>query len=252
MSDAPQQLTICERVVAESLGRVLALARSLSGLDHPGVKGLLREGLIESFFEPLLVPSYRAGTGVIIDSKGVQSGQCDVVIWDDSIFRPIIMTRGAGLFPVESVVAVIEIKSVVDREAVRQALQMGKDLKLMSFMRPSTPEHPNDFWGAAEPNLLPLNILFGFSSDISGCEGERARSVAAEPEFGVNLSDSLQILAVAGKPSWAFQPNGDRTFSPTAPDRHYELLMPIAGVFNSLRDVSAKRGNPRLGTYLVR
>lgn len=102
-----------------SLERTLALAASFGYVEHRGVLGVLRESLIESFLQPLLVPPYCAGTGVVVDSLGCQSGQCDIIIWDDSISRPLYSARGAGIYLVESVVAVLEVKSRLDGDGVR-------------------------------------------------------------------------------------------------------------------------------------
>src|SRR5947209_11127465 len=101
-----------------SLDRVLSLARGFGYVEDEGVLGVLRESLIESFLEPLLMPPYRAGTGVVIDSKGRQSGQCDIIIWDDSIFRPLYTARGAGIYFIESVIAVLEVKSTLEKKSL--------------------------------------------------------------------------------------------------------------------------------------
>src|SRR5262245_8004093 len=92
--------------LSRSLDRITSLASSFGYVEDAGVKGVLCESLVESFLEPLLMPPYRAGTGVIIDCQGRQSGQCDIIIWDDSIFRPLYMARGAGIFFIEAVVSV--------------------------------------------------------------------------------------------------------------------------------------------------
>lgn len=230
-----------------SLDRMVALAKGFGDVEHDGVKGVLRESLIESFLEPLLMPPYQAGTGVIIDSKGNQSGQCDIVIWDESIFRPFYSARGAGIYFIESVVAVIEVKSRLVRDSVRQAIQRTREFKEMMILRPGLHDN-NQFWGAA-PGILPLSFLFGFRSDIVGSEGDRANGIAAEENIA--LDEYLQLICVPGKDSWAFQAGKAVPYIADVRYPYNEVLMPFSGLLNSLKDVSSKRGRPNLGFHLV-
>jgi hypothetical protein len=229
-----------------SLDRVFSLAKGFGYVEHRGVKGVLRESLIESFLEPLLMPPYRAGTGVVIDCKGKQSGQCDIIIWDDSIFRPLYSARGAGIYFIESVVAVMEVKSTLKKSSFKQAIQRARELKDMFILRPWTPEHPNETW-INEPGIAPLNLLFGFRSDTQGSERERAEAVAAKE--GVELGQFLQLAVVPGKDSWSFSPL--KQFNVHPQYRHHEVLMPFAGIMNALKGLSEKRGKPRLGAHMV-
>ncbi|MBI4492859.1 MAG: hypothetical protein HY690_08720 [Chloroflexi bacterium] len=239
---------IAHEFFVESLETVVSLARSFGYVEHAGVNGVLRESLIERFLDHLLMPPYKAGTGVIVDSKGRQSGQCDVIIWDDGIFRPLYSARGAGIYLIESVVAVIEVKSTLKRDSIKQAMARTRDFKRMAILRPPTEERPNNYWGE-EPGILPISMVFGFRSDIPGCEKKRAEDVAAEE--GVDLPEYLQIVCVPCKTSWAFQKDGSEQYACDERHRFHEVLMPFAGVLNSLKSLSAKRGRPNLGAYMV-
>lgn len=234
--------------LAQSLNRVLSLAQMFGYVEDDGVMGVLRESLIEAFLEPLLMPPYRAGTGVIIDSKGNQSGQCDIIIWDDSIFRPLYTARCAGIYLIESVVAILEIKSTLKKEHFRQPIQRTREFKKMSILRSATPEYPNNYWGE-EPGILPITLLFGFRSNSQGSERDRAEEVATEED--VQLREYLQGVMVPGKDAWMFQDGNPRRFAPTPPHPYHELLMPFAALLNSLKELSHKRGKPRLGAYMV-
>lgn len=235
-----------------SLERTLALAASFGYVEHRGVMGLLRESLIESFLEPLLVPPYRAGTGVIVDSVGSQSGQCDLIIWDDSISRPLYTARGAGIYLIESVVAVVEVKSRLDTDGIRQAFERSREFKRMAILQPPTAEElaqnysPTRFWNDA-PNLLPLSIIFGFSSDSEGSERDRAERVAEQE--GIALWEHMQLLVVPGKTSYAFQKDTVLQFEPGGGYNH-EVLRPFLAVVDSLPKISKNRGRPRLGGYV--
>ena len=230
-----------------SLDGIVSLAECFGYVEDEGVMGVLRESLIHSLLEPLLMVPYRVGTGVVVDSKGHQSGQCDVIIWDDSIFSPLYYSRGTGIYLIESVVAVLEIKSTLNRNSLRQVIQRTRQFKKMAILRPA-PQYPNDYW-TNEPGILPYSILFGFRSDRKGSERERAQAVAAEQQ--IPLHDYLQLLVVPGKDSWAFQPEGPRRFECRSDYLYNEVLMPFSGLLNSLKELSAKRGKPNLGAHIV-
>src|SRR5260221_3511536 len=234
----PNEASLVQQFFIRSLDKRMALVEAFGSVEHEGVVGVLRESLVEAFVEPLLMPPYRAGTGVIVDSVGNQSGQCDIVIWDDSIFRPLYEARGAGIHFIEAVVAVIEVKSTLNRDSVRQAFERAKEFKEMSILRPRDKIVDSDFWGP-EPGILPLNVLFGFRSDIGGSEHERAQSVADEDP--IDLHQYLQLLVVSKKESWSFQQGGARGFPVMTEHPYHEVLMPFAGIFNSL-----KAGNEKL------
>lgn len=244
---ATEQLLATELLRA-SLDRLLAIARKFQFVEDDGVKGVLRESLIDSFIEPLLMPPFRAGTGVVVDSRGNQSGQCDIIIWDDGIFRPLYSARGAGIFFVEAVVAVIEIKSTLRRGAYSQAIQRSREFKNMAILRPPAPDLPSGYWGA-EPGIMPINMLFGFRSDTKGPERPRAEATARRER--VHLHDYLQAVVVPGKEAWVFQEGAATPFRPATQTRYHEVLMPFAALFNSLKEVSRKRGHPRLGAHIV-
>ena len=235
-----------------SLERIMAMSDSFGSVKDEGVMGVLRESLIESFLEPMLMPPYKAGTGIVTDSKGLQSGQCDIIIWDDSIFRPLYSARGAGIYLIESVVAVMEVKSTVRRNSVHQTIQRTCDFKKMWIQRPQTKKHPNESW-VAEPGILPLNILFGFQSNMKGSKGsEEKRALEVAKEKGLpNLWEYLQLIVVPGKTSWKFHEKRNTPYPPDPKYPYHEVLMPFAALLNSLKLVSEKRGKPNLGAHMV-
>ena len=241
------QRTIANDFLIRSLETVLSLADSFGYVEHAGVLGVLRESLIEMFLEPLLMPPYKAGTGVIVDSRGNQSGQCDVIIWDDSIFRPLYSARGAGIFLIESVVGVIEVKSTLRKVSIKQAVDRSADFKRMAILRPPEPKHPNNFWDE-EPDILPLSMVFGFRSKVR-CEKDAAEDIARKQ--GIKLHQYLQLICVPRKTSWSFQQPGAKPFHCDVNHPFHEVLMPFAGIVNSLKNISNKRGKPNLGAYMV-
>lgn len=102
------------------------------------------------------------------------------------------------------------------------------------------------YWNV-EPNLLPLSIIFGFSSDVTGSERERAERIALQE--GIDLHEYLQLVVVPNKVSFAFQKGGVLEFD-TDDRYHHEVLKPFVAIVDSLAKISKKRGRPQLGSYV--
>jgi hypothetical protein len=239
--------TLGEMSVVTALHSVARIAAGLKLVDHTGVKGVLREGLVDALISGLLPSPYKAGTGIITDYTGRQSGQCDIVVWDDSIMRPLFITRGTGIFAIESVVAVIEVKSILQRDSIEQAIAVSRELKDFAILREPLPDG-TQVW-KDEPGVLPINLLFGFTTDLSkDILGVHAEGVAAAQ--GIELWQFLQGIVVLGRTSSIFLPDRRVDFPAEEQRPFSEFLMVLATLLNSIREVSKKRGYPRPGNYL--
>jgi len=87
-------------------------------------KGAAREALAATIIEPWFGPSLRVGTGFAIDSYGNTSPQCDTVLYWPDVQPSIAMggISGPGLFPIESVASIIEVKSTLTKTDLIGAL----------------------------------------------------------------------------------------------------------------------------------
>jgi len=115
-----------ERHLAE-----LAKIPAITG--HTLHKGTPREAFIRDFLGGHLGENLGIGTGEIIDSAsdiGAMRHQHDIIIYDNS-FPRIYIGGGISVFLVESVVATIEIKSILDEKGVLQTVKAGKETKAL-------------------------------------------------------------------------------------------------------------------------
>src|SRR5918998_5104088 len=91
-------------------------------LIHPGEFGGLRESLLRDLLKNFLPEEYGVSQGFVISPDGEISNQCDVIVYSRR-YTPLIRTpEHQRFFPVESVVAVGEVKSIVDSNTLRDAL----------------------------------------------------------------------------------------------------------------------------------
>ena len=108
MADVPVPLTILRALADETRTR-LALAPSI---EHPGESGRAREQTLMAFIEQLIPSSFGVSTGFVVDALGGKSRQIDVVVYLTD-YHPVLEIGRVKHFPVESVMAVIEVKAAI-------------------------------------------------------------------------------------------------------------------------------------------
>lgn len=146
--------------------RVLELWNLFSAtgaLSHHGQKGTFREEFVKQIFESVLPVHYGIGSGVVVDKWRRQSPQIDLVIYDKRGMPPLLERDGHGIYPIDSVLRVLEVKSVIDASAVDQFISQA-----WAF----NPNNPAGLKLASAGNLeggqayYPLCGLFGFGTEI--------------------------------------------------------------------------------------
>lgn len=103
--------TLIQKYASAIISAALTKADSIGSMRHNLSKGQLRELFITDLFMKFLPHQFDIGSGIIVNQKGEQSNQTDLVIYDKSILPPFISESISGIFPIESVIATIEIKS---------------------------------------------------------------------------------------------------------------------------------------------
>jgi hypothetical protein len=98
-------------LVSASAAATVAAARALASVSHSGLKGALRETLVRDFLLPLLPPQLAVGHGVVVTARNDQSTEQDVVVFNRSVVPPVLLDPQTGLFPLESVLYAVEVKS---------------------------------------------------------------------------------------------------------------------------------------------
>lgn len=99
--------------------RIRLIAEEFS---HPGMKGASNEEIIRQFLARYLPKKFAIGQGKVVDFSGNESKQIDIIIYDSLNAIPFYIDRHNVIIPVESVYAVIEIKSNLDKKRLQEAL----------------------------------------------------------------------------------------------------------------------------------
>lgn len=112
----------------KDMSKVLeAQSKLSSNIQHKGLIGQNREVFIQSFLQKSFPKKFVIGTGEIIDSSDKLSKQADIVIYDE--FMPTFDYGFSKHFLSSGVLAHIEVKSTLDSEKLKEALEVTKSVK---------------------------------------------------------------------------------------------------------------------------
>jgi len=167
---------------------------ALKNLDHPSLKGRLRELFAQRVLLKFLTSQFGMGTGVIINQRGEQSSQIDIIIYDRRILPPFIEEQKIGVYPAASVLAVIEGRSWISKNVIKKYSDLAKKL-YDEIYSPASSIYP-DF-----PKMKPFFSLVGFY-DKEIFKNESREEVLqwmmnnAKPLFGVCIANKLSWLNV--------------------------------------------------------
>lgn len=175
---------------------LIAESEALKDLDQNTVKGQLRELLTTRLFSKFLTSQYGIGNGVIINQMGKTSGQIDIIIYDNRLLPPLIEEQKIGVYPVESVLAAIEVRSWISKDTVTMyAKTVAEMYKEIYDSKCSIYQDT--------PSYKPLYCLIGFFND-GFFEKESFNEIwewmgsNARPLFGICAINKLSWLDVCG------------------------------------------------------
>lgn len=212
-----------------------------ANIGHRGMEGEIRELAMRECIEPFLTQSYSCGTGKVIDTYQAISDQIDLVVYHRKVAPPILISRDLGLFPVECVRYVFEIKSTLTATELKDANKKFRSIRnLKSFPR-------IDSKGNLTHGALPSTVLFAFSSDIAGSEIERYMKHTEDDR------PPCTVLCVLGKGYWFYDGATQKWHGADTADatiQNVEFTLFITGFMNTLaaEETSMRPFNP--GTYV--
>ncbi len=134
-------------------------------VGHNGEMGRANELALAQLVASLLPSAVGVGTGVIIDAEGNRSAQTDLVIYDKGSQPQILAHSTQLLFPVETVLAAVEVKTTVDTAAITDS---GAKFESVRNLKPR------------DGRESPLTVFFGYS--VSNAPTARAKELNALPE----------------------------------------------------------------------
>lgn len=151
---------------------------------HMGERGRSNELALARLLEGFVPERVGVGSGVLIDSTDQQSQQTDVILFDQGS-QPAVMAQTTQiLFPIEVVLACVEVKTSLGSDAVQDCLAKAGSLKELEPV-------------AEFPGIPPFAVL-AYNAGLSpeGFVGSFGR----EPENRPDLLCVLENGLIAGAP----------------------------------------------------
>lgn len=216
------------------VGWMLEKADSIGGLDHRLTKGQLRELFVADILNSFLTSQFDIGSGIILNKNGQQSNQTDIIISDNRILPPFLREQSIGVYPAESVIATIEIKSHLGKQDIIDAQFAAERLHNDVF------NHQEILYNeVSECELFkPLCAVFGFygsGADVLNQEN------SGQQWLNENIKNLLAIC-LAKKYSW-MKVQDNWALRKADINSHEEIKRFIAVLIDNIRTRSEHRLN---------
>jgi hypothetical protein len=130
-------------------------------LPHEGLKGSENEQALADILRDFLPSRYGVEVNaLVIDRDGAVSRQCDIVIYDDVRFPKYFRK----VYPVETVYAVIEVKTELTKPQVKNACQNEAALRELKFQPLLSPSWQTRTKEEKISHAPPVHCIFGYRS----------------------------------------------------------------------------------------
>lgn len=221
--------------------QMIGAAQSLKSVTHSGLKGSLREVFVRDLLEPLLPPQYIIGTGQIISAYGQTSGQTDIVVCDRRVLPPLLFDRFQGIFPIETVLATIEVKSRIDATELEMAHKAAAKIACFAHAPPVgkvTHDEKHEIEHV-------LNFVFAFDTDLAlngKTELERYAELYKDDE------PPIRAICVVDRGFWCRADNEWHEYTCSGPNG--EVVGMVAALVNACQRVAGTRLQPNIRDYI--
>jgi hypothetical protein len=145
-------------------------------LAHPGEYGVYREAICKDFLRFFIPGNLDITNGFVIDANNNVSTQADIIIYDPEVTPLIQSENRQRFFPIETVCGVGEVKSIVDKSALKDAInklskfkEYRTKIKNPSFLKRSIKlgDSPFDPINFNEDQIFTFLICHRFDFNLS-------------------------------------------------------------------------------------
>lgn len=145
----------------QSTSRTVFFDEETQKLIHSGEFGTYREKIVKDFLKFFIPQKLEIGNGFIISSTDEVSTQCDIIVFDSTI-TPLIQSNELQTFyPVETVVGVGEIKSIMSKIDLKNAINKLARTKQIKSNIPHPTIHSKRSFGF-NPKEILYDSIFTF------------------------------------------------------------------------------------------
>lgn len=173
--------------------RMLSELETISNqMSHPGEKGRNNELVLREFLERNLAKRYTVSTGKVVSVGGHESGQVDLIVHDRLNTPALVEGHAWRLVPIESVYAVIAVKTSLDKGELSDGLKSVESVRALP-RRAAMVRLPTGVVQIPEAQVLrPRGFVFAFKSAWASA----AAADAAFRELLLEVDDNHRPNAV--------------------------------------------------------
>jgi hypothetical protein len=227
-------------LLLERISSVIGSASAVKGISHLGLRGRAREVFANDLLSPLLLSGQIVGTGAVVDSRGQESGQTDIVVFDKSVLPPELFNESEGLFPIEASAYAIEVKSQINSQELKDSLAKAKRLWTLYPL---------------VDGFRPIPAIFAFGSDLKGVGmvDELERYAKVDPRWFEFPAVRVICIANKGYAYFESKENAARWNYLNSDGKSCEMANFLGGLANTLPDFRKNRTASfvRYGQYLL-
>ena len=197
-----------------------------------------REDLVSEFLRQHLPSRFGVDTGFVISTDGQFSNQADLLVVDKENNAPLYPNYRNRLWPVESVYALVEVKTRLSPTAIKDAVAKGRKFKRMDreFCQASTPQKTTSslfvIWAfeSPEPGLVEQNFI----EELRDTDVDEQPDLVIIPNVLVAQMGVYRDIAKLGEPGSQFRRDLEVKLDGDLSGVHQEPLTVYAFGENSL------------------
>lgn len=165
-----------------------------NSLLHAGEFGAARERIVSKLIRKFLPTQLGLGQGFVVNPDSDRTNQVDIVIYDNEL-TPKLEAEDARFYPYETVVALGEVKSILSRKALGEAI---KKMRYNKDIRRCTPSNPFPLRpaGLSEAMVHHLSIVSESKFNQWG-EFSHLTEILKKFQTGKSLESSSDVMAFA-------------------------------------------------------
>ena len=172
--------TLLQKHASAAVKSLIERVHSLSEREHRLAKDKLRALFVTNILEAFLPSQFGVGSGFILNEGGDQSDPVDIIIYDNRILPPFIQQQNIGVYPAESVIATISVKSWLRKTDLISAEEFAQGIHQTIY-------NPAQSCCGNYRYLKPLNTVLGFY-------GNGMKELASSRTGAVWLADHVHHL----------------------------------------------------------
>lgn len=153
--------------------------------QHQGLKGEGNETILRNMISKFIPQKYGVDTGIIIDKNGQVSRQCDIIIYDKLKYSLLLSMSTVHIFPVDIVYATIEVKTTLDSNQAKKALENIESVKKLEYINDNFNIYLSGE-GAGQHVLkptAPMGFVFAYNSNPMSAETFRDWFISSDTDF---------------------------------------------------------------------